>query len=61
MKLTNQQIALIDETLVLNGFLHMTTYKTRSYRSYCSEIEFIMEENTLSFEENLKLKKWNHN
>jgi hypothetical protein len=59
MKLTNQQIALIDETLVLNGLTY-DDIKLEVTDHIASEIEFIMEENTLSFEENLKMvfKKW---
>ncbi|TDE06775.1 hypothetical protein [Flavobacterium hiemivividum] len=59
MKLTAQQIALIDETLVLNG-LKYDDIKLEIMDHIASEIEFEMEENSLSFEENSRLvfKKW---
>jgi hypothetical protein len=59
MKLNNQQIAFIDETLVLNGLTY-DDIKLEVMDHIASEIEFLMEENSLSFEGNLRLvlKKW---
>ena len=59
MKLTTVQITQIEETLVLNG-LKYDDIKLEVTDHIASEIEFLMEENTLSFDENLKivLEKW---
>jgi hypothetical protein len=59
MKLTASQISLIDETLFLNG-LKYEDIKLEVTDHIASEIEFVMEENSLSFEENSRLvfKKW---
>ena len=59
MKLTNQQISIIAETLNLNGVVY-DDIKLELLDHIASEIEFLMEENTLSFEENLKIvfEKW---
>jgi hypothetical protein len=59
MKLTAPQIALIDETLVLNGLTYYDI-KLEVMDHIASEIEVLMEENMLTFEENLRLvlKKW---
>jgi hypothetical protein len=59
MKLTNQQIAFIDETLVLNGLTY-DDIKLEVMDHIASEIEFLMEENSLSFEESSQMvfKKW---
>lgn len=51
-KLTTEQIAYIDETLVLNG-LNFDDLKIEATDHIASEIEVLMKENTLSFEENL--------
>ncbi|MBG6111749.1 hypothetical protein IWX84_002637 [Flavobacterium sp. CG_9.10] len=59
MKLTTVQITQIEETLVLNG-LKYDDIKLEVTDHIASEIEFLMEENTLSFNENLKIVfgKW---
>lgn len=59
MKLTNQQITQIDEILVLNG-LNYDDLKLEVIDHIASEVEVLMDENTLSFDENLKIvfKKW---
>jgi hypothetical protein len=59
MKLTAPQIALIDETLVLNGLTY-DDIKLEVTDHIASEIEFVMEENSLSFEESTQMvfKKW---
>lgn len=59
MKLTTQQIAQIEETLVLNG-LEYDDIKLEVTDHIASEIEVLMEENAVSFEETLKLvlEKW---
>ncbi|MBP2283651.1 hypothetical protein H4V97_001969 [Flavobacterium sp. CG_23.5] len=59
MKLTTEQITQIEETLVLNG-LNYDDIKLEVTDHIASEIEFLMEENGLSFDENLKivLEKW---
>ena len=59
MKLTTEQITQIEETLVLNG-LNYDDIKLEVTDHIASEIEVLMEENTLSFDENLKLvfEKW---
>lgn len=59
MKLTNQQITQINEILVLNG-LDYEDLKLEVTDHIASEIEVLMEENTLSFEDNLKtiFEKW---
>lgn len=53
MKLTTEQIAIIDQTLVLNGVVY-DDVKLELIDHIASEIEVLMEENILSFEENLK-------
>ena len=59
MKLTTEQLAQIDETLVLNG-LNYDDLKLEVTDHIASEIEILMEENTLSFNENQKIvfEKW---
>ncbi|MBP4141208.1 hypothetical protein J3S90_05265 [Flavobacterium sp. P4023] len=59
MNLTNQQITQINEILVLNG-LDYEDLKLEVTDHIASEIEVLMEENTLSFEDNLKtiFEKW---
>jgi hypothetical protein len=59
MKLTNQQIAQIEETLALND-LKYDDIKLEVIDHIASEIEVLMDENGISFEENLKLvfEKW---
>ncbi|WP_413999719.1 hypothetical protein ACMDB5_03950 [Flavobacterium sp. W1B] len=59
MKLTEPQITLIEETLVLNG-LNYDDIKLEVTDHIASEIEALMEDNTHSFEENLKIvfEKW---
>ena len=59
MKLTTQQIAQIEETLALNG-LYFEDLKLEVTDHIASEIEILMQENTLPFEENFKLvlEKW---
>ncbi|TDE04325.1 hypothetical protein [Flavobacterium sandaracinum] len=59
MKLTEEHIAHIEETLVLNG-LYFEDLKLEVTDHIASEIEILMEENTLPFEENFKLvlDKW---
>lgn len=59
MKLTEPQINQIEETLVLNG-LNYDDIKLEVTDHIASEIEALMDENTHSFEENLKLvfEKW---
>ena len=59
MKLTTKQLAQIDETLVLNG-LNYDDLKLEVTDHIASEIEILMEENTLSFNENQKIvfEKW---
>ena len=59
MKLTNQQITQIDEILVLNG-LNYEDLKLEVTDHIASEIEVLMDDNTLSFEDNLKtiFEKW---
>ena len=59
MKLTNQQIAQIEKTLVLND-LKYDDIKLEVIDHIASEIEVLMDENGISFEENLKLVfgKW---
>ena len=52
MKLTPEQIEYIDSTLVLNG-LEFEDIKLEVTDHIASEVEVLMEENTLSFEENL--------
>lgn len=61
MKLTAKQIDVIDQTLVLNG-LKYDDIKLEVTDHIASEIEVLMEENLLSFEENLKLvfMKWSY-
>lgn len=58
-KLSIEQIALIEETLVLNG-LKFDDLKLELTDHIASEIEELMEENTTSFEENFKVvfEKW---
>ena len=59
MKLTTQQIAQIEETLVLNG-LKFDDLKLELTDHIASEIEEVMEANKFSFEESLKIifEKW---
>jgi hypothetical protein len=59
MNLTKEQIAQIEETLVLNG-LKYDDIKLEVTDHIASEIEVLMEENAVSFEEILKLvfEKW---
>ena len=59
MKLTNQQITQIDEILVLNG-LNYEDLKLEVTDHIASEIEVLMEDNSFSFDENLKavFEKW---
>jgi hypothetical protein len=59
MKLTASQIALIDETLVLNG-LKYDDIKLEVNDHIASEIEVLMEENSLTFEESTQMvfEKW---
>ena len=59
MKFTTEQLAQIDETLVLNG-LNYDDLKLEVTDHIASEIEILMEENTLSFNENQKIvfEKW---
>lgn len=59
MKLTIKQINVIEDTLVLNG-LKFEDLKLEIIDHIASEIEVLMEENALSFEENLKFvfNKW---
>lgn len=59
MKLSIEQIRIIEDTLILNG-LKFEDLKLEITDHIASEIEVLMEENVLSFEENLKLvfKKW---
>lgn len=59
MKLTNQQIAQIEETLALNN-LKYDDIKLEVIDHIASEIEVLMDKNDISFEENLKLVfgKW---
>ena len=59
MKLTNQQITQINETLVLNG-LKYEDLNLEVTDHIASEIEVLMDENTYSFDENLKtvFEKW---
>jgi hypothetical protein len=54
MKLTNEQISFIDSILVLNG-LKFDDTKLEIMDHIASEVEFKMDENTLSFDENFKL------
>ena len=53
MKLTNQQITQINEILVLNG-LDYEDLNLEVTDHIASEIEVLMDENTLSFEDNLE-------
>jgi hypothetical protein len=59
MQLTNQQIDTINETLVLNG-LKYDDIKLEVTDHIASEIEVLMEENSLSFEESTQMvfEKW---
>ncbi len=59
MKLTAEQIAVIEETLILNG-LKFEDLKLELTDHIASEIEEVMNTNTLSFEENLisVFSKW---
>lgn len=59
MKLTIEQIALIEQTLVLNNLL-FDDIKLEVTDHIASEIEALMNDNTLSFEENFKtvFEKW---
>jgi hypothetical protein len=59
MQLTTEQIATIEKTLVLNG-LNYEDIKLEVTDHIASEIEVLMNENSLVFEENLKIvfDKW---
>lgn len=59
MKLSTEQITHIEETLVLNG-LYFEDLKLEVTDHIASEIEILMEQNSLPFEENFKLvlDKW---
>ncbi|MES2240862.1 MAG: hypothetical protein V4497_11460 [Bacteroidota bacterium] len=59
MKLTIEQITVIEDTLILNG-LKFEDLKLEITDHIASEIEVLMKENALSFEENLKFvfKNW---
>jgi hypothetical protein len=59
MKLTAEQIIVIEQTLVLNG-LKFDDLKLELTDHIASDIEVLMDKNSLSFEENLKLvfSKW---
>ena len=59
MKLSNEQITQIDEILVLNG-LNYEDLKLEVTDHIASEIEVLMEDNSFSFDENLKavFEKW---
>ena len=59
MKLTNQQTTQINEILVLNG-LDYEDINLEVTDHIASEIEVLMDENMLSFEDNLKtiFEKW---
>ncbi|OAB31510.1 hypothetical protein SAMN05444395_101486 [Flavobacterium fryxellicola] len=59
MKLTQEQITQIEETLVLNG-LNYDDLKLEVTDHMASEIEILMDENDLSFEENARMvfEKW---
>lgn len=59
MKLTNQQITTIDATLVLNGVVY-DDVKLEVLDHIASEIEVLMEGNSLSFGENVRMvfKRW---
>jgi hypothetical protein len=59
MKLTNQQITTIEETLVLNGVVY-DDIKLELLDHIATEIEVLIEGNSLSFEENVQMvfKRW---
>jgi hypothetical protein len=59
MKLTNQQIAQIEETLVLNGIVY-DDIKLEVLDHIATEVQMLMDENTLSFDDNFKIAidKW---
>jgi hypothetical protein len=59
MKLTNQQITTIEETLVLNGVVY-DDIKLELVDHIATENEVLMEGNSLSFEENVQMifKRW---
>ncbi|MFV8354516.1 hypothetical protein [Flavobacterium sp. XS2P14] len=59
MKLTTEQIAQIEETLVLNGIVY-DDIKLEVLDHIATEVQVLMDENTLSFDENFKLvlDKW---
>ncbi|MFB0910933.1 MAG: hypothetical protein QMA99_08345, partial [Flavobacterium sp.] len=59
MKLTNQQITTIEQTLVLNGVVY-DDIKLELLDHIATEIESIIDESQFSFEENLKkvFAKW---
>ncbi|PKH66740.1 hypothetical protein CXF59_12530 [Flavobacterium sp. ALD4] len=59
MKLTNQQIITIEETLVLNGVVY-DDIKLELVDHIATEIEVLMEGNSLSFEVNVQMvfKRW---
>lgn len=53
MNLSTEQISIIEDTLVFNG-LKFEDLKLEITDHISSEIEVLIEKNTLSFEENLK-------
>lgn len=59
MKLTNQQITTIEQTLVLNGLVY-DDIKLEVLDHIATELETIIDESQFSFEENLKqvFEKW---
>jgi uncharacterized protein YjaZ len=59
MRLTNQQITTIEQTLVLNGVVY-DDIKLELLDHIATEIESIIDESQFSFEENLKkvFAKW---
>ncbi|OAB31511.1 hypothetical protein SAMN05444395_101485 [Flavobacterium fryxellicola] len=59
MKLTQEQIIFIDSILILNG-IKFDDIKLEMMDHIASEIEILMDENELSFDENFKLvlEKW---
>jgi hypothetical protein len=62
MRLTNQQITTIEQTLVLNGVVY-DDIKLELLDHIATEIESIIDESQFSFEENLKkvFAKWKTN
>jgi 6-phosphogluconate dehydrogenase len=59
LKITNQQITTIEQTLVLNGVVY-DDIKLELLDHIATEIESIIDESQFSFEENLKkvFAKW---